>query len=73
MEIGSEYDQEISFHKLQTKPRHRGEESNNKYETRGRQTKQINQLSLPEDDCKTRIGHKQTYNKAYKQLKNLTI
>ena len=42
-------------HKLQTNPWHREEEPNNNHETPGRQTKQINQLSLPhQDDCKTR-------------------
>ena len=47
-------------HKLQTNPWHLEEESHNKNEAPGRQTKQINQLSLPhqKDDCKTRMDIK---------------
>ena len=46
-------------HKLQTKPWHSEEEPHNNHETPGRQTKQINQISLPhQDDCKTRRGIK---------------
>ena len=42
-------------HKLQTNLWHRKEEPHNNHETPGRQTKQSNQLSLPDqDDCKTR-------------------
>ena len=42
-------------HKLETNQWHREEELHNNHETTGRQTKQINQLSLPhQDDCKTR-------------------
>ena len=42
-------------HKLQTNE----EESHNNHETRGRQTKQSNQLSLPnQDDSKTRMDIK---------------
>ena len=41
-------------HRLQTSPRNHEEEPHNNHETPGRQTKQINQLSLPhQDDCKT--------------------
>ena len=41
--------------KLQTNPWHREEEPRNNHETPGRQTKQSNTLSLPnQDDCKTR-------------------
>ena len=47
------------IHKLQTNPWHREEEPHNYYETPGRQTKQINQLSLRhQDDCKTRMTAK---------------
>ena len=35
--------------------RHREEEPHNNHETRGRLTKQSNQLSLPQGDCKTRM------------------
>ena len=43
-------------HKLHTNPWHREEEPHNNPDTPGRQTKQSNQLSLPQrDDCKTRI------------------
>ena len=46
-------------HKLQTTPWYREEEPHNNHETPGRQTKQINQLSLPHrDDCKTRMDTK---------------
>ena len=41
-------------HELQTNQRHREEEPHNNHETAGRQTKQSNQLSLPnQDDIKT--------------------
>ena len=43
LEIVSEYD-----HKLQTNPWHCEEEPHNNHETPGRQTKQSNQLSLPQ-------------------------
>ena len=57
--IVSEYDQKNTQHKLQTNPWHREEEPHNNHETPGRQTKQINQLSLPNgDDCKTRMDTK---------------
>ena len=47
-------------HKLQTGPWLREEEPHNNHETPGRQTKQSNQLSLPnQDDCKTRMIIKQ--------------
>ena len=46
-------------HKLQKKTWHREEEPQNNHETPGRQTKQINQLSLSHrDDCKTRMDTK---------------
>ena len=46
-------------HKQQTDPWHREEEPQNYHETPGRQTKQSNQLSLPnQDDCKTRMDIK---------------
>ena len=45
--------------KLQTNLRHRKEELHNNHKTPGRQTKQINQLSLShQDDCKTRMDTK---------------
>ena len=45
--------------KLQTNPLHRKEEPHNNHETPGRQTKPINQLSLPhQDDYKTRMDIK---------------
>ena len=45
--------------KLQTNLGHREEQPHNNHETPGRQTKQINQLSLiHQDDCKTRIDTK---------------
>ena len=52
--IVSEYNQEIpQSHKLQTNSWHREEEPHNNHETSARQTKQSNQLSLPnQDDCK---------------------
>ena len=57
-------------HKLQTNPWHRGEEPHNNHETRGRQTKQSNQLSLPhQDDCKTRMNVQQNI----EQLQNPTM
>ena len=41
------------YHKPQTTPWHREEEPLNRHETPGRQIKQSNQLSLPDqDDCK---------------------
>ena len=47
-------------HKLQTNSWHREKEPHNNQETRGRQTKQSNQFSLPhQDDCKTRMDMKQ--------------
>ena len=46
-------------HKMQTKLWHREEEPHNNHETPGRQTKQSNQYSLPnQDDCKTRMDTK---------------
>ena len=46
-------------HKLQTNPWHREEEPHNNHKTPGRQTKQSNQLSLPQQaDCKTRMDIK---------------
>ena len=46
-------------HKQQTIQWHREEEPHNHQETTGRQTKQSNQLSLPnQDDCKTRMDIK---------------
>ena len=46
-------------HKQQTNPWHREEEPHNHHETPGRQTKQSNQFSLPQqDDCKTRTDIK---------------
>ena len=46
-------------HKLQTNLWHHKEESHNKHETPGRQTKQSHQFSLPhQDDCKTRMDIK---------------
>ena len=46
-------------HKPQTTPWHREEEPLNHHETRGRQIKQSNQLSLPhQDDCNTRTDIK---------------
>ena len=52
--IVSEYD-----HKLQTTPWHREEEPLNHHETPGRQIKQSNQLSFPnQDDCNTRMDIK---------------
>ena len=57
--ILNEYDQEIQQSQTADNPLHHKEESHNKYETPGRQTKQSNQLSLPhQDDCKTRMGKK---------------
>ena len=55
----SEYVQEIPQLKLQTNPWRHEEELHNSHETRGRQTKQTNLLSLPhQDDCKTRVDIK---------------
>ena len=55
----SEYDQEIPDSQLQTNPWYREEESRNNHVTPGGQTKQSNQLSLPNpDDCKTRMDTK---------------
>ena len=46
-------------HKLQTNPWRREEEPHNNHETPGRQTKQSNQHSLPQQDyCKTRMDTK---------------
>ena len=45
-------------HKLQINPWHREEEPHNQHETPGRQTKQNNLLSLPnQDDCKNNDPH----------------
>ena len=45
--------------KLQANQRHREEEPHNNHETQGRQTKQNNKLSLPQqDDCKSRMDTK---------------
>ena len=45
--------------KLQTNSWHRVEQPHNNHDTPGMQTKQSNQLSLPDqDDCKTRMGTK---------------
>ena len=55
----SEYDQENHNHKPQTIPWHREEEPLNHHEKPGRQIKQSNQLSLPnQDDCNTRTDTK---------------
>ena len=60
-------------HKLQTNPWHREEEPHNNHETPGRQTKQSNQLSLPnQDDCKTRMDIKER-TKNIEQLQTLTM
>ena len=54
LKIVSEYDQEIPQSHIPDKLMHRKEEPHN-HETPGRQTKQINQLPLPnQDNCKTR-------------------
>ena len=46
-------------HKLKTNPCHHKEEPHNSHDTLGRQTKQSNELSLPQqDDCKTRMDAK---------------
>ena len=46
-------------HKPKTTPWHREEEPLNHHETPGRQIKQSNQLSLPnQDDCNTRMDIK---------------
>ena len=51
----SEYDQEIPQSQT-TKQQHREEEPHNNHETLERQTKQSNQLSLPQqDDYKARM------------------
>ena len=51
-------------YKLQTTPWHSEEEPHNNHETPGRQTKQINQHSLPhQDHCKTRMDTKQRITK----------
>ena len=51
-------------HKSQTSPWHPEEEPLNHHEKSVGQIKQINSLSLPhQDDCNTRMGIKQTYNK----------
>ena len=55
----SEYDQEKPQSQPQTNTWHREEEPHNHRETPGRQTKQINQLSHPnQDDCNTRMDIK---------------
>ena len=47
-------------HKLQTNPWQRKNEPHYNHETTGRQTKQSNDTSLPDqDDCKTRMDIKQ--------------
>ena len=46
-------------HKLQTYPWHCEEEPYNNHKTQGSQTKQSNQLSLPQqDDCKIKMDIK---------------
>ena len=60
LKIVSEYDQEITQSQPQTTLWHREEEPLNHHETPGRQIKQSNQLSLPnQDDCNTRTDTKQ--------------
>ena len=55
----NEYDQDIPQSQTADNPWYRKEESHNKHETPGRQTKQSNHLSLPhQDDCKIRMGIK---------------
>ena len=44
--------------KLQTNPWHREDEPHNNHQTPGRQTKQSIQLSLTQDDSKTKMGIK---------------
>ena len=58
--IVSEYDQEkLQSQTAQTTPWHREEETLNHHKTPGRQIKQSNQLSLPQqDDCNTRMDIK---------------
>ena len=57
--IISEYDQENNNYKLQKNPLHSTKEPHNNHGTPGRQTKHINQLSLPHcDNCKTRMDVK---------------
>ena len=47
------------IYKLQTNPWRREEEPNNNHDTPGRQVKQSNRLSLPQqDDCNTRMDIK---------------
>ena len=59
--------------KLQTNPWYREEEPNNNHDTPGRQTKQSNQLSLPnQDDCKTRRDIKSVQQNK-EQLQNPTM
>ena len=56
------------YHKPQTTPWHREEETLNHHETPGRQTKQSSQLTLPhQDDCNTRMDIK------YRTTKHRTI
>ena len=51
-------------HKAQTNKWHHEEEPHNNHETPGRQTKQSNQLSLPnQDDCKTKMDIQQRITK----------
>ena len=58
--IVSETDQEIPQSQTQTTLWHREEEPLNHHETPGRQIKQSNLLSLPDqDDCNTRTDTKQ--------------
>ena len=60
-------------HKLQTNPWHQEVEPHNNHETPGRQTKQSNQPSLPnQDECKTKIDVKQR-TKNIEQLQNPTM
>ena len=57
--FSSDYDQEKPQSQPQTNPWHSEEEPHNHRETPGRQTKQSNQLSHPnQDDCKTRMDIK---------------
>ena len=58
-EIVNEYDQEIPQSQTADNLGHREEEPFNHLETPGRQIKQSNQLSLPnQDDCNTRMDKK---------------
>ena len=50
---------EYHYHKLQANPWYPEEEPHNNHEKLGRQTRQRNQLSLPNrDDCKARMDKK---------------